>query len=327
MAAFAQIDQARGDTSLSYFEFATLAALVCFSHQPLDIIILEVGLGGRLDAVNIVDGDVAIISSIGLDHQAYLGHTREAIGLEKAGVIRRGKPVVIGDPDIPAKVVQRVQQVGASLYRQGIEFTCQQQVASWRWQGQTINGQPLSYPKLPLPKLAVQNAATSLQALALLALPVEPEAMTQGLEKVRLAGRLEMVAAAVPILLDVAHNSQAVAQLAGYLVANPVQGSNLAVFSALADKDVAQMISQLAPLIDSWYVAGLQVNRGLSTNQLITSVKQSVQASAKQPVTGYSDINQAYQGALAQAKPEDRLVVFGSFYTVAAIKRLLSAND
>jgi dihydrofolate synthase/folylpolyglutamate synthase len=319
--AFERIDQSRGDTSLTYFEFGTLAALAIFAAEPLDVVILEVGLGGRLDAVNVIDPDLALITPIDLDHTDWLGHDREQIGLEKAGILRPGRPAVCSDPVPPASLVQRARQLEVPLALLGREFRYTAQGDGWDWQGGEYRLSGLPWPGLQ-GRFQLQNAAAALQVLDCLGedLPVGREAIRAGLEGVRLAGRFQVIPGPVEIILDVAHNPAGAQVLADALQQYPCGGRTLAVFSMLADKDVASVAKLMAPLIDGWYLGALEGPRTLPVAELQRCLRSS---GITQPVQGLETLAGAYAAARQAAQPGDRLVVFGSFFTVAGLMGLL----
>lgn len=320
--AFERIDQARKETSLTYFEFGTLAALDIFAAEPLDIVILEVGLGGRLDAVNIIDPDVALITSIDLDHTDWLGSDRERIGLEKAGILRPGRPAVCGDPAPPLSLMQRAQQLDVPLAQLGREFHFEERGDSWEWQS---GGR--CHSKLPRPNLQgrfqLQNAAAVLKVLDWLRedCPVGREALCAGLEEVRLAGRFQVIPGEVETVLDVAHNPAAAHVLAEALQQSPCAGRTLAVFSMLADKDVVSVVEIMSPWIDGWYLGALEAERGLSKAEM---QRQLSAGGVTAPYEGFEGLAKAYEAAWREAQPGDRLLVFGSFHTVAEVLDLLN---
>jgi dihydrofolate synthase / folylpolyglutamate synthase len=311
--AFTVIDKIRADVSLSYFEFGTLAALLIFKQADLDAIILEVGMGGRLDATNIVDADVAIISTIALDHMEWLGDTREKIGFEKAGIMRKDKACVCGDFAVPQSVREHANKIGARLYCQDKEFGYKKENDIWSWwsRQQQIN-------KLPIPKIELQNAATVLMALELLTqkINITQNAVKQGLKNVFLPGRFQIFHHNnIEIILDVAHNPAATALLAKKLAETNGVGKTLAVVAMLADKDIHNSVANVLTQITAWYVAGLAVPRG-GTAQLLAD---SLQALPVYNVYQYADVWTAFNAALASAQAGDRIIVFGSFYTVAQV--------
>lgn len=295
--AFVEIEKARGDVSLTYFEFGTLAALLLFKQANLDVAILEVGMGGRLDATNIIDADIAIISSIALDHTEWLGNDREAIGFEKAGIMRAGKSCVCGDFDVPQSIRKYAQELRTNLY-------CPNE------------GSGYSFDNLPLPKIAQQNAATVLKAIELLpqTFEVNRNAIKTGLKQVFLPGRFQIIGKTI---LDVAHNPAAGELLAKNLQLMPCSGRTLAVVGMLSDKDILGTIQPLFPHVSAWYVGGLDVPRGAPTKLLADQIRIGANT-----VSEYISVTAAYRQALADAQPSDRIIVFGSFYTVAEVMQL-----
>jgi dihydrofolate synthase/folylpolyglutamate synthase len=322
-AAFAQVDTARGERSLTYFEFGTLAALLLFSGADLQVMVLEVGLGGRLDAVNILDADVALVTAIDIDHSAWLGNDRDSIGREKAGIFRTGRPAVCGDPDPPASLPAAAQALGAHWYGRDGAFGYRSGERDWSWWGHERE-----YPHLPLPALAgahqLDNAAAVLQALACLEdrLPVSRAALEQGLQDVRLPGRFQRLPGPVERVLDVAHNPQGGRVLARTLAREPVTGRTRLVLGMLADKDVAAFVAALAPRVDHWYLGGLDIPRGLAAQALWQRLADQV---PQGQATLTEDVPGAYRAAMAEARPGDRVVVCGSFHTVAAVMAILES--
>jgi dihydrofolate synthase/folylpolyglutamate synthase len=313
--AFDRVDQARGEIALTYFEFGTLAALVLFFETGLDAVVLEVGMGGRLDAVNYLDPDVALVTTVGIDHTAWLGSERESIGREKAGIFRAHRPAVYNDLDPPQSLMQRARELETQLYHLGADYQYAEDARSWSWQGL---GQ--HYDSLPLPALhgAFQrkNAAGVLAALTLIRgrLPVSEQAIRQGLQRVGLPGRFQVLEGPVARILDVAHNPQAAGVLAQALHEEPCTGRTVAVFSILADKDIAGVVAALADVVEVWYVAGLDTERAAPTERI-----ESVLRARGAAVAVHRSVTMAYTQALAQARSGDRVVVFGSFYTVAEV--------
>jgi dihydrofolate synthase/folylpolyglutamate synthase len=314
--AFELVDAARGSVSLSYFEFGTLAAMHIFEHTGLDVAIMEVGLGGRLDAVNLQDPDCAIITSIDLDHTEWLGNDRETIGYEKAGIMRARTPAVCGDPHPPASIAKQAMAVGARLYQVGRDFWYAREGQTWTW-----CGKELSYDRLPLPALRgevqLQNASTVLMGLSVLSnmLTVEQDHIRRGLEEVALAGRFQRLPGPVEIILDVAHNPAGARVFASTLSAMPVTGRTHGVFAVLADKDVASMIEALGEVIDYWYLAANRSERAMPVNDLYGLLTGKIEA-ASEP---FESVAQAFHAACRAAGRTDRIVVFGSAFTVAEV--------
>lgn len=312
--AFETVEAARADVSLTYFEFTTLAAFVLFRESRLDVVVLEVGLGGRLDAVNLIDADVAVVTSIGIDHVEYLGDTREKIAVEKAGIFRRGRPAICGDDDPPATLVARARDIGAVLQRKHHDFNFSDDGAGWSWQGA---GRRLT--DLPKPALALTNAATALAAVFAAPVAVPEAALRDGLARAALAGRLQTVASAPLVLLDVAHNPQGAAFLMKQLPAAAVGQATHAVFAMLGDKDIAGVIDACLGRVDHWHVADLPVPRGASAQRLLPLLLER-----GCHVAGvYPGVASALRAARQQAAAADRILVFGSFYTVAAAQQAL----
>lgn len=327
IAAFAHVEGARvengREVSLTYFEFSTLAILEVMAHSNLDVVILEVGLGGRLDAVNIMDPDCAIITSIDLDHMELLGQDRESIGFEKAGIMRTGRPVVVSDPMPPQSVLDRALEVGADLWRLGVDFHFSGDKQQWAWStapkrdARRYSG--LAYPALRGANQLL-NASGVLAALAALRarLPVTAQAVRNGLALVELPGRFQIVAGQPVLVLDVAHNPHAVATLAANLDAMGFFASTHAIMGAMADKDMDRMFATLAPLVDHWYFTDLPLARAASAATLQARWRAQ---NTRNGVSGrtFGDPQEALQAALASADPADRIVVFGSFHTVGGV--------
>jgi dihydrofolate synthase/folylpolyglutamate synthase len=319
--SFERIDAARGHTPLTYFEFGTLAAMDVFLAADIDVAILEVGLGGRLDVVNLFDADVAIVSSVGLDHMDWLGSDRESIGREKAGIFRSGRPAICGDPDPPASLLAEAQRLGARLLQVGrdFEFSCRGNDCHWQ-------GPASATMALPAPAVAGEhqwrNLACVLMAVAELAdrLPVNPEAFSRGLLEVRLPARLQTFSGPPTMVVDVAHNPQAVEMLASTLRARQGAGKTFAVVGMMQDKDIAGCMRIMAPLVDRWFLAALPPPRGATAARL----RQALEAVKADAVAEEFDTPLAAVGAArTQASADDRIVVFGSFETAGVIMRQL----
>jgi len=326
--AFERVDQARADTPLTYFEFGTLAALEIFAGAALDVVILEVGLGGRLDAVNILDPDVALVTSIGIDHTAWLGDTLEQIAREKAGIMRPGVPAVYGAANPPASLTEYAAEQGVPLDLAGRDFGFQRSVGGWNWWGGGERRQALPIPALR-GEFQLQNAAAVLRVLAHLRerLPVDQQAVRNGLQSVSLGGRFQVLPGEPAIILDVAHNAEAARALAGNLRQLFCHGRTLALFGMLADKDVAAVVSVMGPLIDHWFLTGLDVGgvRGQTVAQLSASMIQAgIPASS---ISCQQTAEQALAAARGQAVAEDRLLVFGSFYLVGQVLSVLTPEN
>jgi len=304
---------------LTYFEFTTLAILDVMHQHKLDVVVLEVGLGGRLDAVNIVEPDCAIITSVDLDHTALLGPHREAIGFEKAGIMRTGKPVVVSDPLPPQSVLDRALEVEADLWRVGVDFNVSGDKQQWGWAGRGRRYSGLAYPSLRGANQLV-NAGGVLAALTALRerLPITAQAVRVGLLVVDLPGRFQIVPGQPTLVLDVAHNPHAVAALTANLDAMGFFPTTHAVFGAMADKDVVAMLGRINPLVDKWYFTDLPTPRASSAAQL-QQQWQALDSSKDVSAQLCLDPEAALQAALAAADPADRIVVFGSFYTVGGV--------
>jgi len=321
--AFARVEEARhtpfGHTSLTYFEFSTLAILNVARQRKPDVVILEVGLGGRLDAVNIIDTDCAIITSIDLDHMALLGATREAIGYEKAGIMRTGKPVIVSDPVPPQSVLDRALEVGSDLWRVGVDFNVSGDKQQWGWAGRGRRYSGLAYPSLRGANQLV-NAGGVLAALTALRerLPITAQAVRVGLSSVDLPGRFQIVPGQPTLVLDVAHNPHAVAALTANLDAMGFFPTTHAVFGVMADKDLAQMLPRINPLIDKWYFADLPIPRAAAAQQ-VQQAWQAQNTRKDATSTTHADPKAALAAALGAADPADRIVVFGSFFTVGGV--------
>lgn len=323
LPSFGRVEQARlqgGDeVSLTYFEFTTLAIMDCMSRAGLDVAILEVGLGGRLDAVNSIDPDCAVITSIDLDHMEFLGHDRETIGREKAGIMRTGKPVVVSDPMPPQSVLDHATEIGADLWRVGRDFNFSGDKQQWGWAGRDRRYSGLAYPALRGANQLV-NASGVLAALTALReqLPVTAQAVRNGLALVELPGRFQIIPGQPTLVLDVAHNPHSVAALTANLDAMGYYPTTHAVFGAMADKDLAPMLARILPLIDKWYLTDLPTPRAAPA-QALQAFLQAQQPRPGVTVAGFADPLQALQAALLAADPADRIVVFGSFFTVGGV--------
>ena len=304
--AFAVVEQARGNISLSYFEFGTLAGLYLLQQAQLDVIILEVGLGGRLDATNVVEPDVSIVTSIDFDHQAFLGSDLNGIGFEKAGVFRSGKPAILGSEDLPASVLNHALTIGAVPYGLGRDFHL-----STTDTGYCFHGQRQVWPAIPKPSLPLLNVATALAALEQLDLPLTSQAICAGIGKASLPGRWQVLQHQPQIVLDVAHNPES-ARLLAKTVQEQTCHKVLAVVAMLADKDSKNSLQPMAEVVDHWFVAGLDVPRGASAEQLSCHLNSS-------SVNCFLSVEQAFDAAVNAATNDDLILVFGSFYTVAAV--------
>jgi dihydrofolate synthase/folylpolyglutamate synthase len=319
LAHFERVEAARQDVSLTYFEFTTLAIMSLMAASNLDLVILEVGLGGRLDAVNIIDTDCAVITSIDLDHMEYLGHDRESIGREKAGILRAGKPAIVSDPVPPQSVIDRAKEVGADLWLPGRDFNYSGDKQQWAWAGRGRRYAGLAYPALRGANQLV-NAAGVLAALEALRprVPVTAQAVRNGLALVALPGRFQIVPGEPTLVLDVAHNPHSVAALAANLDAMRFHPTTHAVFGAMADKDLTAIFARMGPLVDRWYFSDLPTARAETAAGLLGRWQSGKQRADVTASTHASPVA-ALAAALAAADPADRIVVFGSFYTVGGV--------
>jgi len=312
---FEAVEAARGEVALTYFEFTTLAIMRALSKAALDLVILEVGLGGRLDAVNAVDADCALITSIDLDHVEFLGPDREAIGFEKAGILRGGRPAVISDPVPPASVLRHAEAIGADLCRVGRDFAHAGDRQQWSWRGRSRRYNALAYP-------ALRGANQLINASGVLAvfealhqrLPISAQAVRNGLATVELQGRFQIVAGQPVLVLDVAHNPHAVATLALNLDQMGFYPSTHAVFGAMRDKDIDGILARLAPLVDAWYLCDLPLPRAARADELAQRLPAGAAEAGR-----FATPSLALAAALAAADPADRIVVFGSFLCVGGV--------
>ena len=315
MAAFDRIDRARGGVTLTYFEFGTLAAMEVFRACAVDAAVLEVGIGGRLDAVNLFDADVAVVTPIDIDHVRWLGPDRESIGREKAGIFRPRRPAVIADRDPPASLVGAAERIGARSLRLGRDFGPVPAQQGWSWQGpeRRIDG-------LPAPPLAgrfqFDNAAAALMALDAVGRLPDPPAARRAIGTTRLAGRFQILPGEVPIVLDIAHNPHAARALAATLRASRTPGREIAVAGLLEDKDTAGVVEATADVFDRWFVAQPAGARGGSAEGLARTVRERARDA---PVEVCGDVPSALGRARGAARSGDRIVVFGSCYTVGEV--------
>jgi len=325
--AFSAIDQARDGISLTYFEFGTLAAAYLFRKHKIDVAIFEVGLGGRLDAVNLWDADLALITTIGIDHVDWLGDDREQIGIEKAGIMRQGKTVVCGDTDPTSSMATEAKRIGAKLLQQGEDFfnrpTNDKQ--TWEYVDPTNTTHILPAPALQ-GNFQLNNAAMVITAVLdfKLALPVNIEQIKSGLEQATVTGRLQKLGEKPEFLVDVAHNPQSAKALANYLTDNPIQGKTVAIFSAFADKDLEGILSPLKSYFDAWHLIPIEGSRSQST-AILNDKLQAVGISS--PIKQYKDVRNTIETLQKSLKPEDRVVAFGSFLVVSAFIQGINASE
>jgi dihydrofolate synthase/folylpolyglutamate synthase len=323
-AAFDRIDQARGEEQITYFEFGTLAAIDLFMAAKPDLVIMEIGLGGRLDAVNIMQPSVAVITTIAIDHTDWLGTDRESIGLEKAGILRAGCAAVCGDYDPPQSVISHAAKSSVELKLIGHDFRVEPRTETW-----ALRANGYSLDELPLPALAgefqLANAATAIMALeSLHGLTTGVDAIKQGLRDVRLPGRFQTIRQQPVVIVDVAHNLQAAESLVSQLKAHDCAGRTHAVVAMLADKPVADVIQAVSGEIDCWYTAGLEsVPRGLPAAQMAGAVER---LTSDVKLSAASTVASACEQALAAAAENDRVIIFGSFYTVAEAMRFFALH-
>ena len=324
---FEAVESARllnGDEiSLTYFEFTTLAILRLMSHSVIDLAIIEVGLGGRLDATNVIDADCAVITSIDIDHVEFLGGDRETIGREKAGIMRTGRPVVVSDPVPPQSVIDHAREIGADLWRFGVDFNFSGDKQQWSWAGRGRRYAALGYPALRGANQLV-NASGVLAALEALRekLPVTAQAVRNGLAMVELPGRFQIVPGQPALVLDVAHNPHSVAALTANLDAMGYFPVTHAVFGAMADKDLAPMLAKVGPLIDRWYFTDLptpRAEKGAALQQKLNALQIVTGGRAGAASSVHASPQEALDAAVAAADPADRIVVFGSFFTVGGV--------
>jgi dihydrofolate synthase/folylpolyglutamate synthase len=322
---FEAIEAARGATPLTYFEFTTLVIMRLLASAGLDAVVLEVGLGGRLDAVNVVDTDCALITSIDLDHMEFLGPDREAIGGEKAGIMRAGRPVIVSDPQAPDSVVRRAAELGADLWLFGRDHNYAGDRQQWSWGGRSKRFNGMAYPSLRGANQLL-NASGVLAALEAMRhrLPVSAQAVRTGLATVELPGRFQIIPGQPTLILDVAHNPHAAAQLAVNLDQMGFFPRTHAVWGAMSDKDLAGMVQKLRPLVDAWYCCDLPTARAAAAQDLAGVIAAEVEAhpsaTAPKPVVScHADAMAALRAALTAADPTDRILVFGSFYTVGGV--------
>ena len=318
-ASFAQIEQVRGDTPLTYFEFGTLAAMQCFIEHKVEVAILEVGLGGRLDAVNVFDNDCAVVTNVDIDHTDYLGDTREQIAFEKAGIFRAGRVAIFADADVPQAVTEHAEKIGAELWRIGREFGFTSHQGQWDYRSTIGTRNSLPYPALR-GAFQLHNASAALAALDALrvALPVNMEAVRRGLVEVALPGRFQVVPGKPMLILDVAHNPHAARSLAQNLTSQPPCPRTYAVFAMLRDKDMAGVARALKDQIDVWLVAGINAPRGATAAELAQVLHAE---GVKGQILTFATATEALQHACKEASENDRIAAFGSFYTVAEVMR------
>jgi len=319
-AAFAAVEAVRGEISLTYFEFGTLAALWLFAQAGLDCIVLEIGLGGRLDAVNIVEPTLSILTNVALDHTDWLGPDRESIGYEKAGIFRAGKPALYGERDMPASVRRQATAIGANLLQLGQSFDWQQDDQGWCWQGRSVAGESVQMEALPLLPFPLDNAATVIQALQWLAPDLDATALRTALAAAVLPGRFQRLSwQGCPVVLDVAHNPHAAANLAHNIRTRLASREIRLVLGMLADKDSSGVLALLAPVVSHIHAASLGGERGMEA-KIIYNRALAIGVTA---VTCHASVQEAFAAACGAAGPGTVVVVTGSFFTVAAVLEML----
>ena len=322
---FAAVEAVRGDVSLTYFEFTTLAILRLFSQSGLDAVVLEVGLGGRLDAVNAIDADVAVVTSVDIDHTEYLGVTREQIGFEKAGIFRAGRPAICSDPVPPQSLIDHAEKIGADLWLLGRDFNYAGDKQQWNYGGRSVRRNALGYPGLRGANQLL-NACAALAALEALRdrLPLGAQEVRSGLAMVELPGRFQVLPGRPTVILDVAHNPHAAAALAQNLGNMGFHPYTYAVFGAMADKDIDGIIAHMKPHVDHWCVTDLPMARAARAADIATRISEAgvdgnSTANAEHSITTFATPAEAYANARSRAGENDRIAVFGSFLTVAGV--------
>lgn len=321
--ALERIDQARADISLTYFEFGTLAALYIFKKLVLDVVVLEVGLGGRLDAMNIVEPDVCVVTTIDLDHQDWLGEDREQIGREKAGIFRHSLPAVVGDPNMPRSIAIVAASVEAHLVARDKQFGCHRSENSWDFWGVGKNSRQVMLKDLPYPQLHLDNAIVAIAAWIQSGLPLDADSVSNSLANTRLRGRQQLIEGEIPVILDVAHNPQAAAYLAEQLTSSQIEGSTHAIVAMYADKDCEGFLSILGTVVDYWYLAGMAEDRGESADKLKTRLSSDDRSRIKT----YDRVGTAYEDVMVNASRGDRVLVCGSFAAVAEVLRAMRLTE
>jgi dihydrofolate synthase/folylpolyglutamate synthase len=322
---FEAVEAARGDVSLTYFEFTTLAIMRLFMQAGLDAVILEVGLGGRLDAVNVIDADVAIVTSVDIDHTEFLGSTREEIGFEKAGIFRPGKAAICGDPLPPRSLVEHAEKIGADLWLMGRDFNYSGDKQQWNYGGRNMRRNALGYPGLRGANQLL-NASAALAALEALRnrLPLGAQEVRSGLALVELPGRFQVLPGRPSVILDVAHNPHAAATLAQNLGNMGFFPYTYAIFGAMADKDIAGIIAQLKDQVDHWCLTDLPLPRAARAADIAEMLEDAGvtprnEPDAERSIQCFATPAEAYANARSRATENDRIAVFGSFLTVAGV--------
>ena len=330
VASFQAVEAVRGDTPLTYFEFTTLAILHLLSQAKLDVAILEVGLGGRLDAVNVIDADVAIVTSVDIDHTDYLGDTREAIGFEKAGIFRPGKAAICSDPVPPQSLIDHAEAIGADLWLMGRDFNYSGDKQQWNYGGREQRRNSLAYPSLRGAN-QILNATAVLAALEVLklTLPVGAQEVRTGLVTVELPGRFQVLPGRPSVILDVAHNPHAASALNQNLGNMGFHPYTYAVFGSMQDKDIDGVLAAMSEHVDHWCLAGLPSPRAATASELAAKVQIMLEGkpdSSEHTVSIFDDPAQAFANAMSRAGENDRIVVFGSFLTVAGVMKVRKSS-
>jgi len=322
-SAFQEIYSAADEISLTYFEYGTLAALLIFKQQTVDYIVLEVGLGGRLDAVNIIDADVAVITSIAIDHQEWLGDNREVIGREKAGILREQQNFVCADENPPQTIVDIAKQLNTKSYFIDRDFSFDQHDNKWQWQGMNQRGDVVNLQDMQVPHLPLPSLAAALQVVKLLGIELSQQDIETALLNINLAGRFQKVIYRErEFILDVAHNPAATEYFSQRLLAEPAQGKTFAIVAMMSDKDRVASLENLTPLIDHWLLLDLKATPRAATIAALTQDLLSLETQVSQS----GDINTLIEAVLAKAQSQDRILVFGSFFTVAAALSYFQAD-
>lgn len=314
--AFISVEEARKEISLTYYEFTTLAAFLILMDSKPDVIVLEVGLGGRLDATNIIDADIAVITTIDLDHQAFLGNTREKIGFEKAGIMRTGKISVVGDTNIPNSIFDHAKKIGTTLFSRGKEFKLIRKTSSIEWKSQTQQFNHLSLPHIP-----ADNVATGITVLSLLHVVLTSEKINRWIDETKVVGRTELIQQGCDVLLDVGHNPQATRYLTEKvkeLKALNSYAKVIAVLGMLKDKDIKATTAPLLNIVDVWHIGSLNVSRGATSSE----IKKTMELAGSK-FNCFDNVTQAFTMAQQEAQKDDLILVFGSFFTVAEIRKLM----
>jgi len=322
---FERVDRSRAGLSLTYFEFGTLAALDLFAAAAVDAVVLEVGLGGRLDATNIVDADVALITPLGLDHTEWLGPDLESIGREKAGILRAGRPVVVASRNPPDSLFARAAELDSPCYRLGREFDARSRNDAWDWMGPGTQRYALPLPSLR-GDFQLDNAAAVFMVLELLSerLPIDQRAMREGLLAVRLPGRFEIFSGNVPVIVDVAHNLDSARALLANLQRLDPKGDVHSVFAALRDKDLRGIIATLAPVVASWHLAQLATERATPATELERIAREV--AGGTDRIAAYPGLEEALRGAIRASRPGDWVLAWGSFHVAGGVRDLLERD-